>query len=168
MKKGVLTLFLCFLCVWLKASEPLFFISRSLNKNCVYYDVNLINGKLNKSNPIHVYWYNVDGSSNELNYIQNKFAYGYKASDATDEKATITLKAYNKRKLTLKEYNGKWHCTVLINGTDCLLNEIYVKASPKNSLSVEYIELKGTSILTGNNHQEIIRNDNKTQADIRP
>ncbi|MDD6471864.1 MAG: DUF4833 domain-containing protein [Bacteroidales bacterium] len=168
MKKGLLTLFLCLTCVILKASEPLFFISRSLNKNCVNYDVNLVNGKLNKSNPIHVYWHNIDGSNNELNYIQNKFAYGYKTSNVTDEMATITLKAYNKRKLTLKEYNGKWSCIVLINGTDCKLNEIYVKVNPKNSLSVEYIVLKGTSILTGNNHQEIIKNDNKSSVDIHP
>ena len=79
--KRFLLLFACLLCLCgSSAQERLFFVSRNLNKNIIVYDVQLKNGGLDMEKPLHVYWYNLEHNpvtTNELNFIQRKMAYGY-------------------------------------------------------------------------------------------
>lgn len=127
------------------SAERLFYISRSLNKNLVCYDVNLSNGALNEKAPVNVYWYNREdhpGKTNGISFIQER-AYGYKVVKAGTSSCQIALIAYPKRELTVSKKNGKFLCTTTISGKSAILQSLYVKASPSNPLKVEYIELKG-------------------------
>lgn len=135
-----------------QAIERLFHISRSANRNIVCYDVHLTNGQLDCNEPIHVYWHNNEdrpGMEDELSFIQRKMAYGYKVVSITPNEAQVQLTAYKHRIVTVFRHNNEWKCKVLINDTECLLTEIYVKANPHNSLKVEYVELHGISLADG-------------------
>ena len=46
--------------------QRLFHISRSINRNLVCYDVNLVGGKLDKEKPLSVYWVNREERMGEL------------------------------------------------------------------------------------------------------
>ena len=134
-----------------ETAERLFHISRSANKNLVCYDANLVDGKLNAEKPLKVYWVNREehpGETNGLNYIQRKLAYGYKLISGNQEQCICTLTAYPNRKLTISHHGSEYICTVTINNQRAILKSLYVKANPKNPLSVEYVELRGVSVDT--------------------
>ena len=131
-------------------AERLFHIARSVNRNLVCYDAHLTdNGQLVTDEPINVYWINREerpGEKNGLNYFQRKMAYGYKVVDKGDDYSVVTLSAYPDRQ-----------CQVKINGQESLLRELYVKVSPRNSMSVEYVELRGETLKDGTAVSERIR-----------
>ena len=134
-----------------KTAERLFHIARSANKNLVCYDINLVSGKMDVKNPLKVYWVNREehpGETNGLNFIQRKMAYGYKLVSGSQEKCICTLTAYPSRQLTITQRNNQYVCLITINNEQAILQSLYVKASPKNPLSVEYVELRGVSVST--------------------
>lgn len=136
------------------AGGRLFHIARSLNKNIVCYDVQLSGHGLDTKSPINVYWHRNEeqqGLVKPLSAIERKLAYGYKVVKATEKEATVTLTAYGKREIKVSQRGGKWVATISINGKECQLSHIYVKA--KGAMSVEYIELHGKT-LNGNATQK--------------
>lgn len=156
---GLLLFFIPFTHIWAedsdkntyKTAERLFYIERSVNKNLVCYDANIENGILNTKSPINVYWLNREdkpGKTNGLNYIQRKLAYGYKLVSSKDNTCVCTLTAYPKRELSIVKRNSKYICLIKINNQEAILQSLYVKADPQNSLKVEYVELRGLSIAT--------------------
>lgn len=134
-------------------AERLFHISRSVNRNLVCYDAHLTNnGQLITDEPINVYWVNREerpGEKNGLNFFQRKMAYGYKVVDKGDDYSVVTLSAYPDRQLTIKKHDGRYICQVKINGQESILRELYVQASPRNPVSVEYVELRGETLKNG-------------------
>lgn len=131
--------------------ERLFHIARSANKNLVCYDVNLIGGKLDAKKPINVYWVNREehpGKTNGLSYIQRKMAYGYKLISSGEDRSVCSLTAYPDRQLTIAKGESGYVCYIQINNKKSILKSLYVKASPRNPLSVEYVELRGVSLDT--------------------
>lgn len=125
----------------------LFHISKSANRNIICYEAVVQNGALNTKQPVHVFWHNNEdrpGAEDELNYIQKKFAYGYKTVKCSPSEAEITLKAYEKRSLKVRRQGGKWCAFIPINGKESLLREIYIKSKEGHSTTVEYVILKGT------------------------
>ena len=134
-----------------ETAERLFHIARSANKNLVCYDVNLVNGKLDTQKPLNVYWVNREehpGKTNGLSYIQRKLAYGYKLVGEKQGDCICTLTAYPARELTITRMEGNYVCLIMINKQQAILQSLYVKANPKNPLSVEYVELRGISVNT--------------------
>lgn len=132
-----------------ETAERLFHIARSANKNLVCYDVNLLNGKLDAKKPLNVYWVNREehpGETNGLNYIQRKMAYGYKLISGNQNSCVCTLTAYPARKLTITQRGHEYVCLITINNQKAILQSLYVKANPRNPLSVEYVELRGISV----------------------
>lgn len=139
--------------------ERLFHIARSVNRNLVCYDVQLIQGKVSAEHPIKVYWLNREerpGARDGLSYIQRKWAYGYQAVRSASQQWTCTLKAYPKRSLTLTCHQGKWCCLVRIRQQEAILKSIYVKSRDHNPLKVEYVELKGCTLAGGRDVSERI------------
>lgn len=131
--------------------ERLFHIERSKNRNIVCYDVRLVNGLPDEKDPLNVYWINGEESPGErkgLSAIQKRMAYGYKQISRDAESCRITLQAYPDRTLTLRQLEGKYVCTLQINGKEAILDRLYVKAKESNSLKVEYVELFGTTLDT--------------------
>ena len=126
----------------------LFHIARSVNKNLVCYDVNLRDGKLDTHDP---------GETNGLSYIQRKMAYGYKLISASDNACVCSLTAYPSRQLTITKRDSRYVCYITINNQQAILQSLYVKASSKNPLSVEYVELQGISVATNQPVTERVR-----------
>lgn len=160
--KKILLLFLLMVNISVYAEihpNKLFHISKSSNRNIVCYEAILKGNALNITDPVHPFWINNEdkkGEETELNLIQKKMAYGYKAIKSTATEAEITLKAYNKRSIKIRQQGGKWRAYIVINGKESLLNEIYVKSKEGNSMIVEYIILKGS--LNGASVQEKVVN----------
>lgn len=132
--------------------QRLFHISRSINKNLVCYDANLVNGKLDTEKPLKVYWVNREermGEKNGLSFFQRKMAYGYKVVAKGNGSSTVTLTAYSGRKLEICQQGSHYICRAVINGKPSVLKYLYVKVSDHNPLGVDYVELHGVT-LSGN------------------
>lgn len=128
------------------SNQTLFIIERNKNANAVYYDANIISGKISYDNPLDVYYihYATDGNRCELNGIERKLAYGYKVIEKKEKSIIIQLVAYNKRNILLfQDIHNKTYAIINISGKDSYLKKIFVYAKPKLYTSVEYIELYG-------------------------
>jgi hypothetical protein len=146
------------------AKDKLFHIARSKNKNLVCYDVNYAGGKLDLNNPLTIYWLNREdkpGETSSLNMLQKKLAYGYKLISQGDDSCEIILNAYPGRVLTICKQDAKYVCLITINKQTAILESLYVKANPYNSLIVEYVELQGISPNTKQPVSERVENTNK-------
>jgi len=155
----LLLLLLLFCCTGVRADEKLFHVRRNLNRNIIVYDACLNDGKLNVKDPIHVYWKNLEHNpvtTNELNFIQRKLAYGYSIISCQEGKATIKLKAYKERPLRVYCHEGKWVAVTTINGAECILTEIYAHCLSKTSC--EYLELHGKRLAGGQKEVEKVLN----------
>lgn len=154
---------LCFfLPEFLLAAEPegnlyptptrLFHIARSVNRNLVCYDVRLSDGRLDTKEPMEVYWMNREeheGQRGGLSFIQRKLAYGYDVVDKGDDSSVVTLTAYPARQLEIVRDGERYVCRTIIGGQQSILRWLYVKASDWNPLAVEYVELHGQVVATG-------------------
>jgi hypothetical protein len=143
------------------AKDKLFYIARSKNKNLVCYDVNYSEGKLDTKNPLTIYWLNREdkpGETSSLNMIQKKMAYGYTLISRGDDSCEITLNAYPGRILTICKQGSKYVCLTTINKQTAILESLYVKAKPNNSLIIEYVELQGISSNTKQSVSERVEN----------
>ena len=142
-------------------AERMFYITRSLNRNLVCYDAHLENGKLDSEDPIKVYWVDREkhpGKTEGLNYIQRKMAYGYKLISQEGNNYICSLSAYPKRHITMtQKSDGTYVCYITINNERAILQSLYVKSYPKNSLKVEYVELRGISLQTNKEISEKIK-----------
>ena len=153
----ILTLVLCCL-TSARADDRLFFVSRNLNRNIIVYDVQLKDGKLNQDHPLHVYWYNQEHNpvtTNELNFIQRKLAYGYTVEARGENEVKVKLKAYKKRLVTVRKHEGRWVGTAAINGHECILTEIYAHCPTRTSC--DYMELRGRRLTDGKTEKEVVR-----------
>lgn len=151
----VLALFAC-LSAW--GQDRIFHVSRNLNRNIICYDVQLKGGKLDMSEPLNVYWYNVEKNpvtTNPLSYIQRQLAYGYSVEKKGNDEVTVRLKAYKKRLVRICKQGGKWVGITTINGKECILKEIYAHCPSKTSC--DYIELRGKTVNGGADEKETVK-----------
>jgi hypothetical protein len=144
--------------------QRIFHIERSKNKNIVCYDANILaTRKLDIENPIHAYWINQTdhpGERSDLNYIQNKLAYGYSYSKNGDGSVEVSLVPLPARKLTVfVDERGQVHGKIMISGKPAYISKIYVQADPSNSLKVLYVDIFGLEISTGKAVNERILNN---------
>lgn len=129
--------------------QRLFHISRSINRNLVCYDVNLVGGKLDKEKPLSVYWVNREermGEKNGLNFFQRKMVYGYKVVEEGENSCTVTLTAYSGKKFLICRRGERYVCETTIDGKKAVLKYLYVKVSEHNPMGVDYVELHGEAL----------------------
>ncbi len=139
--------------------ERLFHIARSLNANLVCYDANLRSGSLDEDEPLTVYWLNRSdnpGYTNGLSLIQKKLAYGYKVVEKGADSCRVTLSAYPSRAITICPHEGGYAGFISINGSKARLTSLYVQLKPNSSIKVDYVELIGISVSTGEEVREKI------------
>ncbi len=139
----------------------LFYVERSKNKNIVCYDVNLNGAGLNTAEPINVYWINREervGARDGLSAIQKRLAFGYKVKSKNGTSAQIVINACPDRALRVEKDADSYKCFTQIDHQDAVLSKIYVKTKDSNSLSVEYVELSGISLVSGKLISEKIYN----------
>ncbi len=163
MKKIVLSVMLFFAAaVTLYAdSENLFVIERSKNANIVRYDANVVNGEINKDNPIDAYWLlyaKKNGEREELSAFDKK-AYGYKAKyNEANKNFEFVLKAVKEKPMTLSMYNKKAKAVIKINDVDCFLDKVYIQSKDgfAGIPTVYYYELFGKEVATGKDQKQHI------------
>ncbi|MFT3933466.1 MAG: DUF4833 domain-containing protein [Chitinophagaceae bacterium] len=137
-------------------ANQLFYLQRTSNKNTIMYDLNLENGVLNTSDPVHVYWirYSDHGQKQELSYIQRTFAYGIKATALENNEGYVMhFVSYKKYPLFLKKSatDNKYRVYAVVNSKTVVLSRIFIKINGGSfwSPKVEYVEIKGTDPTNG-------------------
>ena len=126
----------------------LFYIQRNQNLNTVVYELNrLHDGRINPTYPMHVFWvrYSDNGEIQELNYIQNKLAYGYESRMINYNAFEFELVSYRNLKFFIGEdLGGKFNAYTKINGQMSQISNIYVYVEDLGLFpDVKYIELYG-------------------------
>lgn len=130
----------------------LFYIQRNQNINTVVYEINLNQmGDWNLDEPMKVYWikYNELQEEAELNYIQNKLAYGYRSRVISPELVEFEFVSYNKKFFIRKQSNGTYQVTTRLMGKLSVLSNMYVYAEEFGVFpEVKFVELYGTCVET--------------------
>ena len=112
--------------------HSLFYVQRSKNTNSIIYETNpLPDGSLDPLDPIKIYWirYATDGSKDELNYIQRKYAYGLDVATVKGRPGQYVLNfvSYSKMKIyLLKDASSHYKAYSTINGKLAELKRIFV------------------------------------------
>ena len=144
--------------------NQLFYLQRPPNTNTVVYEVNYgANGKLNTDEPVHVFWirYPEGGVRKELSYIQRHFAYGVKAELMKDGRYKLIFAAYKKKNLYLMyaQRDNKYHVYTTLLNKVAILSSVFIQINPGGTFwspNVQYIDLKGKELSTGNDLTERI------------
>lgn len=137
------------------SNKTQFYVQRTPNTNTIMYELNMKNGVLNDNDPVHVYWirYANGGGTEELSYIQRKFAYGVKVSKVGQEKYKLLFAAYDKIPFYLmKSTAGIFHTYVEVSGKMIVLKRIYIRIDKGGTFwapNVKYVEFKGTEVSSG-------------------
>jgi phosphatidylglycerophosphate synthase len=140
-----------------------FYVQRTPNTNTIMYELNMKEGVLNEEHPVHVYWirYAEGGKTQELSYIQRKFAYGVKVTKIAEEKFKLLFAAYDKIPFYLmKSTAGIYHTYVELDGKMVVLKRLYIRIDPGGTFwapNVKYVEFKGTEVASG---KEVIKRIN--------
>ncbi|MDT8402497.1 MAG: DUF4833 domain-containing protein [Bacteroidales bacterium] len=153
----------------LKASSAeevlLFQIERSRDADEIWYTVNLdYDGSVNREMPLKVFWVkkSEDNRIEPLTAIQKRFSYGIKTVQAGPSMTgewNFSLAAYKNRVFTLKKTTGgPYKVYTLSEGRNIEILKMYVKFSGGTFLSpsVEFVQLSGIDLLSGNEIIEII------------
>ena len=135
----------------------LFYVQRSNNVNAIVYETNIgKDGKINREEPVHVYWkrYTSDSTVAELNYVQRKYAYGIESKEIEGKNGQFILNfvSYDKKKFYLlpdRERNG-YQALTMINGKMAILDRVFIQLSGGTFWfpTITNIELKGRDTLT--------------------
>lgn len=128
--------------------NQLFFLQRTPNVNTIVCELNYKDGKVDPSEPVHVFWirYGEKGQRQELNYIQRTFAYGIKHRKMAENQYELNFVSYRKIRMYLMlSADGRFHVFSLINKKMCILNRIYLEIHGGTfwSPNVEYVEFSG-------------------------
>jgi hypothetical protein len=150
-------------------ARQLFYLQRTSNTNTIVYELNYKKGKLDESNPVHVFWirYGEQGQRAELSFIQRVFAYGVKIKQLQDSSYRVRLTSYAGYSMFLKKGADKqYRIYAPINGKLMILNRIFVKITGGSMWSpdIEYFEVSGTDPATGKpvvERKKVLKNEIK-------
>lgn len=134
-------------------NQSLFFIERSKNANTVQYDARLTSdGMLDPKEPVTVYWVlrAEDGRHEELSRMGRR-GYGFGIHrDPSGKFWAMTLAAYPKREITVRQTGTVVKCEIVIDGKPSILEKLYINSTEGRSwLKIAYIELFGRDLETG-------------------
>ena len=138
-----------------KTDNLMFYVQRTFNTNTIFYELNMDEKQeINTIEPIKMHWVNyaTNQSSEPLNYIQRKYAYGLdiKLIDAEKKSYTFNFVSYKKKKLYLirSTIDNKYHVFCEINSKLVTLDRIFIQIEggsfwvPK----VRYIDISGKDL----------------------
>ncbi len=133
--------------------EHLFNITKSDNKNELFYDAVIKNGKFNNSDPIDIYWmmYATNGQREGMTILE-KPQFGINTKTVTaGERYVINVKnkILSSRNINIfLDANNCPRATTVIEGEESLLQHIFINIKPGGGLlpKVEYIDISGISL----------------------
>ncbi|WP_018622715.1 DUF4833 domain-containing protein [Spirosoma luteum] len=135
--------------------NQLFYLQRDPNPNTIICALNLKNGKLDKQEPVHVFWirYTEQSEPKELSYIQRTFAYGIKSRPLSNEEYELHFVSYKKLLLRLvkSEREPGYHIYANVNQKRVILRRLYVHIEGGTlwKPNVKYIQVEGINASTG-------------------
>ena len=138
-----------------KEDNQLFYLQRDPDLNTIVYTLNIEDGELNTSEPVHAYWirYAEDGSSRKLNFIQKKMAYGISHTEIKPGVFEIYVQAYKPLRIILSKNKKtkRYQTTVKIKDNVIILTRIFVRIDGGSLFkpNVKYIEIYGRDSSTG-------------------
>ncbi len=138
-------------------NEPnqIFYLQRDPDSNTIVYTLNIENGILNESEPVHQYWirYAENGEKQKLSFIQRKMAYGIHFNKLDTDIFELYVQAYKPLKILLsKNANSeKYQASVKVQDMDILLSRFFVRIKGGSLFkpNVKYIEISGKNKATG-------------------
>lgn len=139
-----------------KISNMLFYVQRTFNTNTLIYELNFDEKQgLNEAEPIKTYWINyaTNKSTEPLNYIQRKYAYGLevKLIDAEKKSYVFNFVSYKKKKLYLLKspIDNKYHVFCDISGKTVALDRIFIQIEGGSFWvpHVRYIDISGKDLV---------------------
>ena len=111
----------------------IFYVQRTNNINTLIYEFNYdADGELNTENPVKVYWknYNIDGSTEPLNALQRKYAYGVESfiADAAKKTFYFHLVSYKKQEIYLikSPTTNKYEAFINLNNRLIEITRVYI------------------------------------------
>lgn len=138
-----------------QSEKLLFYIQRNHNLNTVVYEANYLDNSqlIDQDYPMRAYWikYTAGGEIEDLNYYQNKMAYGYNSIPINSTSFTFNFVSYKDLTLYIAQNEeGKYLTYCRINQHMAILKNIYVYAEELGVFpNVKFIELFGTHLETG-------------------
>ena len=142
-----------------KTATLLFYVQRTFNINTLIYELNVDDKQdLNPTDPIKIYWVNYasNKSTEPLNYIQRKYAYGIdiKLIDAEKKSYVFNFVSYKKKKLYLikSPIDNKYHVFCDINSKMVTLDRIFIQIEGGSFWvpHVKYIDISGKDLAKNN------------------
>jgi len=136
------------------ATQPLFVITRSTNRNEVHYDAQLgKDGKLKADEPVIAYWIMVEkgGKREKLNWVERRKAYGFSIkAEAGGESYRMTIVPYKARPIRVYLQGGQARAEIVIAGRAAFLKKLFINVTEGILLpTVNYVELQGVDAKTG-------------------
>lgn len=136
------------------ATQSLFRIERSKNANVVQYDAVLGgDGRLNAERPVVAYWLRLarDGSRRDLNWIERRMAYGFKARyEAKEDVATLDLAADVRRRIRVYAVDGTYRAETRIDGARAFLSRLFIQSDESGRIpEVVHIDFFGEDAESG-------------------
>jgi hypothetical protein len=111
----------------------LFYVQRTNNINTLIYQLNYTDkNELNEKEPIKIYWknYNTDGTTESLNAIQKKYAYGIETHvlDSAKKSFYFNFVSYKKKQIFLikSPIDNKYEAFATINNKLMTVTRIYI------------------------------------------
>ena len=138
-----------------KIGNMLFYVQRTFNINTLVYELNIDEKQgLNEADPIKIYWINyaTNKSTESLNYIQRKYAYGLeiKLIDAEKKSYCFNFVSYKKKKLYLLKspIDNKYHVFCDINNKTVALDRIFIQIEGGSFWvpHIKYIDISGKDL----------------------
>lgn len=131
--------------------DSLFFIQSSQNKNTVVYEINRsTTGQIKLDYPMKIFWikYSDGGEIQDLNYIQDKLAYGYESKEINSETFEIHFVSYKALVFYITKAKDNHPIVVCkINDEMSKLNNIFIHVEYFGVFpDVKFIELFGENI----------------------
>jgi hypothetical protein len=135
--------------------NQLFYVQRSPNANTVIYAARLdARGNFDSGTPVEAFWrkFNIDGSKQPLNFIEQMMAYGVKVdARKPGQPITFTIAALPERKLTLGlDAQHRPQATMQIGAHTVKVSYVYLQVVEGGLMpSVPSLDVLGTDIASG-------------------
>lgn len=141
----------------------MFYVQRTNNINTLIYEFNYNHdGELNAKTPVKVYWknYDTDGTTEPLNSLQRKYAYGVESYvlDSVKKSYYFNFVSYKKKQIFLlrNQTTKKYEAFITLNNKLIEITRIYIHIeggafwTPK----IKYIDVFGR--LPNNKNEEVV------------
>lgn len=154
----------CLMAAGIPDSTPdawrLFRIENSHTPSYVAYDARVgADGRLDQRRPVEAYWllFSKDGRREKLNWVERRFAYGFKAKFVGEETVVMKMAAGIEREITIDVVDGVPRATVEIDGRPAVLERVYARSQGRRLWpSVDYLDVFGRDLETGEERTERI------------